>query len=516
MTAPPGQGTQQSDDRILQGNLYTSGQLRKIDQMAIDQYGFTGLQLMNAAGAAAFSQIMQHCQQVEPLVVLCGSGNNGGDGYVVADLARSKGLDVVVVSAASPTSKAATQACQNFMDNGGRVSNRHSTHFEAIRGAGLVVDALFGIGLNRPPMGAYAALIRTANQCNAPVVSLDIASGLNSDTGLAYDPCINAAITITFIGRKLGLYCAAGKNYRGQVILENLNLPEALLQRVTPIARLVQPPAHLPAKLVRKRDSHKGDYGKLVVAGGEAGMLGASLLCGRAALRCGSGLVTVLSTMQHLDVPALYCAELMSQCMENMDSTTRICKDSDVLILGPGLGQSPWSKKVFDTLMAFAKPMVVDADGLNLLSAARTGTGGDARRDDWVLTPHPGEAARLLGTTITHIQNHRLDAANAICEKYGGVCVLKGMGTVIAERAGAVKICDGGNPGMATAGMGDVLSGIVGSLMGQGLAPFEAAEAGVWLHAQCADKTAQQMGMASLLAGDVIDALPAVLTSINC
>ena len=498
-----------------------------MDRIAIDQYGYSGILLMKTAGQRAFANIMACFSGFEPMVVLCGSGNNGGDGYVVAQCAQAIGLEVIVVQAAAPKTRDAIQVCQEFVDRGGSIITSDTNDIEVLRSAGLIIDGLFGTGLNRAPSGCYADLIRVANQADCPVAALDIPSGLDSDTGFAFDPCIEASMTVTFIGKKFGLFTGQGKNCSGQIKFEDLNLPGDIQESVKPIAKIIPSP-ELKKSPLKKRmaDSHKGNYGNIIIAGGDNGMLGAALLAGRAALRCGSGRVTVLSTERHLDMPALHCPELMSQCIENETGFARLCEQCDVVVVGPGMGLSDWSKQIFDGLIELQKPMVIDADGLVLLAEAFRKR--DVRKHDhvktvldhWVLTPHPGEAAKLLGCSTADVQKDRIGAVKAIGEQFGGVCVLKGAGTLVADLSAAVGVCDRGNPGMASAGTGDVLAGIIGSLIGQNLDSGnldlgKAAQAGVWLHATCADNIAGKIGMASLLAGDIIDALPEALSSMH-
>lgn len=254
------------------------------------------------------------------------------------------------------------------------------------------------------------------------------------------------------------------------------------------------PPPKLPK---RHRETHKREVGRILIVGGTEGMLGATLLAGESALRCGSGLVTIASTASHVDWPALHCPELMSADAMQI-SRERIAEIADVVVLGPGLGQGEWGKQVFDRFIDCELPLVVDADGLNWLARK------PRQCDRWVLTPHVGEAARLLGRTATEVQAERLHAAREIATQYGGVCVLKGPGTLVACADDSIWICDKGNPGMATAGMGDVLSGIVAALLGQGASFSVAATTAVWLHACAADTAVRKIGERGLLARDVI------------
>jgi NAD(P)H-hydrate epimerase len=480
--------------------LYSAAQVRELDRVAIEDYGIPGKELMQIAGEAAFSHIMSSSDSIEPLIVLCGPGNNGGDGYVVAECARSIGLDVAVVRSAAPATQDAQLMCERFVRNGGRVSGFPG---ELPATPGLIVDALLGTGLSRAPDGGLADLIEHANQATCPVVALDMPSGLDSDTGQAFDPCIAAVMTINFIGRKFGCFTAAGIDQCGSLEYTTLNVPDSVFDEVEATARIIPRPQLPP----RPGNSHKRQFGDIVVVGGDTGMLGATLLSGRAALKCGAGLVTVASCAEHMDLPALQCPELMSACMENGDRFEGLLEGCDIVVLGPGLGQSAWSEAIFAKAMMFTGPMVIDADGLNLLARS------PSSRDNWILTPHPGEAATLLGCTAGDVQKDRLDAVNAMVDRYGGVCILKGAGTLVSGGQGPVWLCDRGNPGMASAGMGDVLSGMTGALLGLGMDITEAAKAGTWLHSMAADELSCTQYPGSLMASDIIDYLPGLLVS---
>ena len=490
---------------MLPEEIYQAHQVREIDRAVIEQHGVPGITLMRRAGEAAFKQIMARYSGINHLVVVCGAGNNGGDGYVAALCAHKIGIPVTVLAAAEPSTDDAATACRDYCAGGGVVGEGHALPADA----GVVVDALFGTGLSRAPQGIGAELIRHINAANCPVVSVDMPSGLHSDTGFAFEPCVKADTTITFIGLKLGLLTGQGRSHAGEIVFEDLRIPAEARRTVAPVARIIRQP--LLAK--RRREMHKGDAGRVLVVGGDRGMLGAVLLAGEAALRCGSGLVTVAGSEAHLDLPALRFPELMSADALQL-SPEQISQRADAVVLGPGLGQSDWSAQVFERFIDVDVPMVVDADGLNWL--ARSGRHASARQHSArVLTPHPGEAAGLLQCTAAEIQADRLQAAREIAAKYGGICVLKGAGTLVACADGPMFLCDKGNPGMATAGMGDVLSGIVGSLAGQGLPVAAAAAAGVWLHGTAADGAVQTTGERSLLARDVIHHLAPVLKTLE-
>ncbi|NND80916.1 MAG: NAD(P)H-hydrate dehydratase [Gammaproteobacteria bacterium] len=473
--------------------LYTGSAAQQIDQLAIEKYGVAGYQLMCAAGEGAFALIQQRYSKPDLLLVVCGSGNNGGDGYIVAAAAQTAGWQVQVVALAAAKSASAKRASQRAIDAGVEISNAMP---QAITEATLVIDAILGIGLNSAPRAAAARAIQQINDSAASVIALDVPSGLDADTGRALLPCIVADCTITFIVAKIGLVTGPGKSHSGQVLLVELPVPQEVLELVAPLAAVMAP--HRLG--LRRANSHKGDYGHVIIAGGETGMLGAVLLAASAALRCGSGKVTVLSTAEHVDKPALYRAEIMSA--EFAAGNDELLAAADAIVLGPGLGLDSWGLSVFEALIGRSAPLLIDADALRHLAAHRHQPQGD-----WVLTPHPGEAAALLGCDTATVQADRVSAAREIAARYQAICVLKGAGTLIADPAGQLSVCLLGNPGMATAGMGDVLSGIIACLMGQGMGAMAAAETGVWLHAAAADAWVRENQQRALLASDVIDTL---------
>ena len=487
---------------MLPEEIYQAREVRAIDRAVIEQHGIPGIVLMRRAGESAFKQIMTRHSRINHLLVVCGAGNNGGDGYVVARCAHRIGVPVTVLAAAAPDTDDAATAAQAYREDGGVVSEDGHALFAT---ADLVVDALFGTGLSRAPEGVGGELIRRMNEARCPVVALDMPSGLHSDTGFAFAPCVKADTTITFIALKLGLLTGHGRSHAGEIVLEDLGIPAEARRVVEPVARIIQ----RPLLTKRAREMHKGDAGRILVVGGDTGMLGAVLLAGEAALRCGSGLVTVAGGGAHLDLAALHRPELMSA--EALQLSPQDIARADAVVLGPGLGRSRWSEQVFDRFIDTQRHLVVDADGLNQLAQSEP----TPHRCDWILTPHPGEAARLLQCTTAEVQADRPTAAREIAAKFGGVCVLKGAGTLVACADGAMFLCDKGNPGMATAGMGDVLSGIIGSLLGQGLPIATAATAGVWLHSSAADAAVKNTGERSLLARDVIRYLTPILCDLE-
>lgn len=478
--------------------VYPSADVRAFDRCAIEQLGIPGIRLMHRAGRAALGALRERWPEARRITVVCGGGNNGGDGYVVAGLAKDAGLEVQAIAAHAPEKlQGDALAAYRFAVN----------RLGPIEGAGedwqpdgdVVVDALLGIGVRgalRPNMASAAQRI---NQAGKPVLALDAPTGVDADTGglLASEP-VRAAVTVTFVAAKLGLVTGPALNYVGDLLFAPLGLPEAARDR--PGIKVLSG-AGLP-RLQRQADAHKGDFGRLLVVGGEADMGGAPLLAGEAALRTGAGTVTVATRGVHRAAILARRPELMACAAEDAASLEGPLQQASAIVVGPGLGRAPWAQALLARCVAAGKPLVVDADGLNVLAA---GGGIGTLPAGTVITPHPGEAARLLGQNAAWVQSHRPQAA---CQLASGnaVAVLKGAGTLIAADGAVQAVCRRGNPAMATAGSGDVLAGIIGALLAQGLDSLAAAELGVWLHARAGDEAAANAS-AALMASDIVAAL---------
>jgi ADP-dependent NAD(P)H-hydrate dehydratase / NAD(P)H-hydrate epimerase len=480
--------------------LYRAAQVRGLDRLAIEGHGIPGYELMNRAGQAAFRILRARWPEARALTICCGAGNNGGDGYVIARLAREAGLTVQLIALKDPGELGgdAARAARDWLEGGGGIEPMD----ERLRGD-VIVDALLGTGLDRPAEGDWARMIAHVNDSGRPVLAVDIPSGLNADTGMPLGPCVRADVTVTFIGNKRGLWTGQAGRWCGERRFDALQTPSEIHQRISADAELLS--SELPGRILppRSPDTHKGDLGHVLIIGGDEGMAGAAILAGQAALRSGSGLVSLATRATHAATAVTVQPELMSHAVEDLPSLDALIERADVLALGPGLGQSDWSKAVWLRAMQSGRPLVVDADGLNLLSLQ------NLKADNWVLTPHPGEAARLLGWRVDEIQADRYAAVRALAERYAACVVLKGHGSLVAAPTGEVAVCPFGNPAMATAGMGDALTGIIASLIGQGLASFDAARLGVLLHAQAGDRAAR--AKRQILAGDLIAALADVL-----
>ncbi|MFK2929455.1 NAD(P)H-hydrate dehydratase [Dyella agri] len=478
--------------------LYTVAQVRALDRHAIEGLGVPGFELMRRAAWAALSSLRRHWPQARRIAVHCGPGNNGGDGFLLATLAREAGLHAEVLALDETSSGDAALARQAWKDAGGSV--RIWRVGEALPEADVHVDALYGTGLRRAPEPATAVLIGAIGASGAPVLALDVPSGLDADTGSVPGAAIRADVTVSFIAAKRGLHTGHAAAHVGVLELDVLGLPESLWQGVSPDARLLVA-EQLPP---RPRDAHKGMNGHVLAIGGEHGMAGAIRLCGEAALRAGAGLVSVATRAEHLFALNAARPELMAHGVDGPQALEPLLARTSVLAVGPGLGQGAWSHALWLTALDSGKPLVLDADGLNLLAR-------EPRRftQPAVLTPHPGEAARLLGSTVAEVEADRFAAARTLADRQCAVVVLKGAGSLIADPDGRLAVCPWGNPGMASGGMGDLLTGIIAALLAQGCEAWQAACLGAALHARAGDRAARH-GERGLLASDLLAPLRAL------
>lgn len=486
--------------------LYRAAQVREFDRIAIQDFGIPGETLMERAGAAAFARARGRWPAVRDLTVVAGQGNNGGDGLVVARHALEAGLRVRVlqVGATDRLGPDAQAARARYLAAGGALAP-----FDRLpRDTELLVDGLFGTGLDRPVEGAWAEAIDAVNAHAAPVLALDIPSGLHADTGCVLGRAIRAALTVTFVGLKQGLFTADGPDCCGELAFEGLEVPAAVYGWQLLSARRIDWPRFADLLPPRPRGAHKGRFGHVLVIGGELGMAGASRLAGEAALRVGAGLVSVATRPEHVAALVAGRPELMVHGVSTPEDLRPLLGRATVVAVGPGLGRGAWGRALFGAALRADLPLVVDADALNLLAE------GPRQLADAVLTPHPGEAARLLGVTPADVHADRFAAAAALQERFGGVVVLKGAGSIV--RGPGIRppaVCSAGNPGMATAGVGDVLTGVVAGLLAQGLGADDAAEMGVCVHAAAGDRAAAD-GERGLIASDLLGPLRALLNPV--
>ncbi len=481
--------------------LYTAAQTRELDRLAIEEHGLSSNILMERAGEAAFSLMRASWPQARCIEVFCGTGNNGGDGFVLARLAHESGLEIRVfqVGDSNKLQGDALAAMQRLQGAG-----ITPTTFTGQRpaDADLIVDGLLGTGIYGEISTEYRKAVEVINGASAPVLALDLPSGLNADSGTVSGVAVQADHTLSFIGLKQGLLTGEAVQLCGELHFSDLNVPKLLYTQQPAAARRLDYARLKKCLSLRPRHAHKGDAGHVLVIGGEQGMSGAVRLAGEAALRSGAGLVSIATRQSHAALISSSRPELMCHGVEQAQDLEKLAAGATVIVIGPGLGKSDWAEEMLNYVVACGKPLLLDADALNIIASGALPE-VMLRGANWVLTPHPGEAARLLGQDVQQVQADRFAAARALLEKYAGVCVLKGAGTLVATDEG-IGVCNAGNPGMASGGMGDVLSGIIGALIAQGLDCPVAAQLGVCLHAQAADLAVKTVGERGLLASDLM------------
>ena len=486
----------------LSHSLYTAEQVRRLDAEAIQNHRIPGIELMKRAGQAAFDAALKNWPALGrggSLQIFCGAGNNGGDGYIIAALARRRYIPVRVIALKEPTllKGDARKAWEWFRDLGG--------HFEPwspdleMNGT-LIVDAMLGTGLDGEVKGDFADAIERINKSGRPVLAVDIPSGLSANTGSELGEAVRADLTVTFIGLKQGLYTCAGPRCCGQIQFACLNVPDSVYKIDTPSAQLICEQDLSTNVQPRKRDAHKGDHGHLLVVGGDHGMGGAALMAAEAAMRCGVGLVTLATRPEHVMASLVRRPEVMTRGVNSSDELDPLLEGKNAVVIGPGLGTGDWGRMLLKAVLKTDLPVLIDADALNLIAANPEIY---KVRKNCVITPHPGEAGRLLNQPAAKVSHNRFKAVADLQSLSGGVAVLKGAGTLIQSRH-RTDLCSAGNPGMGVAGMGDVLSGVIGALMAQGHSSDIAASLGVWLHACAGDACAQSGGERGIAATDLI------------
>lgn len=476
----------------IPADLYRTEQIKALEQFVIQRDIISGFELMERAGTAVFQCLQARYPNVQAIAVLCGAGNNAGDGYVVATLASQAGLKVCVYSVVNTAllKGDALLAYQQYTQARGEV--KPFSVDDDIE-TDLFIDALLGTGLSRPVSDLYAQAIDVMNRSIAKVISIDIPSGLNADTGNVVGYAVEADVTVTFIGLKQGLFTGFAVQYVGDIVYASLDLPPEAWQTVTSSAQRVLSKS-LPS---RPRYAHKGHCGHVLIIGGDVGYSGAARLAGMAALRVGAGLVSIATHPENAVVMNVICPELMCHAVQTVEQLIPLLSKASVVVIGTGLGQSDWAKALFHAALSIDKPLIVDADGLNLLAQS------PCKKTSWVLTPHVGEAARLLAVTTSVIQTDRFQSVKALQQQYGGVVLLKGAGTLIASE-NTLAVSNTGNAGMASGGMGDVLSGVIAGLIAQGLSLQEATQQGVYAHGWAADEAVKVDGERGLLASDLL------------
>jgi len=476
--------------------VYSAEQVRALDQRAIATLDVPGYTLMKRAGEASLRYLRARWPMALRIVIVCGGGNNGGDGYVLARFAQAAGLEVSVIAAAPVAGLRgdARQAHADFVASGG---SARPLSAGLLRDGEVIVDAVFGTGLSRPVREEGAEVIRAINAAGRPVFAIDVPSGLDSDSGMPLGEAVRADSTVTFVALKTGLFLGEGPERAGRIFFDDLEVPVPDIPQFSPRLQRITETCVVQALPRRARQAHKGDFGRVLIIGGGVGMPGA------ACLRAGAGLVTVATAPENLVAIAAGRPELICVALHTPADLAPALERAEVVAIGPGLGRSAWSQELVRLTLESTKPLVVDADALNIIAES-----GKRQRDNWILTPHPGEAARLLGVDTAEVQADRLAALAALIRYYGGTIALKGAGTLVGRHGKAPGLCERGNPGMASAGMGDVLTGAIAGVLAQCEDPWLATRAAVMAHALAGDAAARP-GERGLLASDVARELQA-------
>jgi hydroxyethylthiazole kinase-like uncharacterized protein yjeF len=497
--------------------LYCTEQIKNIERRFAEQSSAGSYSLMEKAGAVAFQQLTANWREARKILVVTGKGNNAGDGFVLVKLAAEQRFKVYLCHLADPD-ELTGDALKAYQQIPHRVVDKTNIDEVTLSQFDVIVDAMLGTGIQGKLREPYLSTIKRINANKVPVLSIDIPTGVEANTGFVHNEAVRANITTTFVGHKKGLYTGDAASYRGRVKLFTLGIPERFYEKHEfhlfsqnwfSLKHLLKP---------RAITCHKGLFGHTIVIGGFEGMSGAAILASTAAARCGSGLTSAWVGEQCAASLVNHTPEVMARSVDQSDIHSLVStqlSSTKTLVVGPGLGQSSWASTWLEAISkddnGKSNAQVWDADALNWL-AAQPASHKNKYNAARILTPHPGEAARLLGITTDSVNQDRYLAAQKIAEVYGGVCVLKGAGTIVADDKGFQVVCPVGNPGMASGGMGDVLAGITGALLAQKFSLMNAAILAVCIHGEAADKAAGKGEFyRGLLASDLFEHLPALL-----
>ena len=494
--------------RVLPQQLYTAEQVRQLDHLAIHQFGIDGFELMTRAARACFDAICQRWPNLTTMQVFCGGGNNGGDGYLIARMAHEHNIKVSVQALKDPVHlKGDAQKAWLACDESGVFIKDYDPATQLT--ADVIVDAMLGTGLSSEVQGQYLEVVNRINSSGKPVCAADIPSGLCANTGQPLGAAVKADLTVTFIGLKQGLFTGLAADYCGELKFARLDVPDEVFREVSPSCEIITQQSLgyiIPRRL---RTAHKGHHGHVLLVGGNYGMPGAIIMAAEAAIYSGAGLVSVATREEHLSALSIRRPEIMAHAVHDGTALKKLVKGKGVIVIGPGLGRDDWALELLKKVLAADCALVMDADALNLISEHPQLH--KARKFPMILTPHPGEAARLLNTSTIEIQQDRFTAVLSCCQAFNAITLLKGSGTLISN-GHEITLCDAGNPGMAVGGMGDILSGLTGALLAQDVEPFEAAQLAAWVHATAADRLVSNQGEIGLLATEL---LPEIRRQIN-
>ncbi|RMF18665.1 MAG: NAD(P)H-hydrate dehydratase [Gammaproteobacteria bacterium] len=484
--------------------LYTAAQTRELDRIAISRGDGTGFDLMGRAARVAFRLLRQRWPEARKIVISCGGGNNGGDGLVMAGLAAQQGLEVSVRRLFSPE-KLKGEAAEAFQWALARGVRPVAADAALPEDVDLVVDALLGTGLAGPVRADYARELERLAGTGAPVLAIDIPSGLHADTGQQLGPVLRADATITFIGINRGLLTGQGPACTGDLYFDDLQVPASVHDAISSDWTLLVPAnravdACLPTRCPA---SHKGHYGKVVCLGGNTGMGGALLLAAGAACRAGAGLVAAITRPEHVMAGLTRWPDVQFSGVARAEEALSRLEWADVVVIGPGLGQDDWAQSLLNAAIRSGKPLILDADALNLIAAGQV---SPPMHSDWIATPHPGEAARLLGLSVAEVEANRFLALENLQGRFGGCWLLKGAGPmwIAGEDRG---VAASAHAVLAKGGSGDVLSGMLGALRAQGLSPSDAVRAGLVMQQKTARSLERHAPVWACTASDQVDAL---------
>jgi len=505
--------------------LYTGQQSRDADAIAINGLGIPGIHLMKNAGRAAFGLLRCKFPDASKIGIVCGNGNNAGDGYIVAGLALQQGLSTFLVQVDNADAlKGDAALARDWATTAGvKVYTFHDQgSLSELQHCDVIVDAMLGTGISGAVRTNFQTCIDTLNSGDVPVLAIDLPSGLNPDTGNVEGSVVRADCSISFIVRKRGLYSAEGPACSGEVHFDTLGLPQKALGermlkagisgvRVLDWKNLA---SDVPCRAYAANTS-KNTYGHVLIVGGDVGMGGAVCLAAQAALRCGAGLVSVVTRSVHVGGILARQPELMVLGMDEAESwgpekTARLkalLKRCSTVVIGPGLGIRDWGQSLLKMVLQHNKPTVLDADALNILATKPALVTQFASNSARILTPHPGEAGRLLGISSKKVQADRFNSIATLSRLHACDVILKGAGSLVCSKGNDTGLCMHGNAGMATAGMGDILSGVAGAFLGFGMPVSKAARAAVCFHSAAADLTVEREGIAGLVASDVLPGL---------
>lgn len=504
--------------------LVTAEKMRAIDKEAIEKRGMPGPHLMERAGQGIAEQIRDQIlfgRTGASFAIFCGKGNNGGDGFVIARYLHQYGSKVAVYFP-GPSEALSDDARLNY-----NRAVKEKIEINELSGSGdlpsmldcdYIIDAIFGTGFSGAPRGILSEIISYINKQGKAVIAVDCPSGLNVDTGQHEGEVVDADFTFTLALPKYGLYLSPGRELAGIVDIVPIGIPDEVIDSFHIRENLITRENVASLLPQRKPEGHKGDFGKLFVLAGSTGLTGAATLCAHAAARSGLGLVTVgcpaslnpileMKLTEPMTYPLPDVARKGALALRGLGEIRQIIRESDALVIGPGVGRHHETRELIQRIVAdLAKPAIIDADGLNAFEKNRAPLEGE--HTELVLTPHPGEFRRLINEEIPAALPSRFDLVRQYAAKYNSVIVLKGSPSIVVDTDGELYLNPTGNDGMATGGTGDVLSGIIGSFLAQGLSPLHAAVCGVYLHGLAGDLAASELGKRSLIAGDLIDFLP--------